>query len=224
MRRVIVGLSLLAACAPFEPPKPAAPRTATEVPASFGKTWDAVIDVFSEANIPIRTMERASGFVAAEVATVPSDSAAHSTGHPYADCGKLGDRFVMPGNAMYNVVVRGDSAKSTVRVTVRFTPQTGAASTSERASRGAWETAFEAGVRARATGEPLPSVLATQPPAADTARTRSDSSWVGNRRKKLYYPRGCPSETKLNERDRVYFRTSAEARAAGYRRSTDRDC
>jgi hypothetical protein len=41
-------------------------REQTAVAASFGRTWDAVIDHFAERNISIRTMERSSGFIAAE--------------------------------------------------------------------------------------------------------------------------------------------------------------
>jgi hypothetical protein len=58
--RVLV-LSALAACAPpYQPPAPSGARAPTEVLTSFGRTWDGVIDVFAEENIPISTMERAS--------------------------------------------------------------------------------------------------------------------------------------------------------------------
>jgi len=57
-----------------------------EVTSSFGRAWDAVIDVFAEANTPIRTMERASGFIAAELATIPVYTSAQRTfAHSLAD-------------------------------------------------------------------------------------------------------------------------------------------
>jgi hypothetical protein len=42
---VLVALTL--ACAPAQPPGPAVQREGTEVPASFGRTWDAVITTSS---------------------------------------------------------------------------------------------------------------------------------------------------------------------------------
>ena len=66
-------------------------RDAVEVTSSFGRAWDAVIDVFAEANKPIRTMERASGFIAAELATIPVYTSAQRTfAHSLADCGYRG--------------------------------------------------------------------------------------------------------------------------------------
>jgi hypothetical protein len=162
--RVMLGLLAASACVQYTPPAPASPRAVTEVPASFGKTWDAVIDVFAEENIPIQTMERASGFIAAaHRLSVPAAKEYEATGHPFADCGKENDRFVMPQSGTYNVVVRGDSARSTVRVTATYTGAPISADTTGPiasrwacSSRGEWEAAFESDVRARATGERRP--------------------------------------------------------------------
>jgi len=86
-----------------------------EVTSSFGRAWDAVIDVFAEANTPIRTMERASGFIATELATIPVYTSAQRTfAHSLADCGYRGEAVYVPTSAFYNIVVRGDSAHSTV--------------------------------------------------------------------------------------------------------------
>ncbi|MGH9897071.1 MAG: hypothetical protein ACREA0_34765, partial [bacterium] len=54
----------------YQPPAPPMPRDATEVTASFGRTWDAVIDEFADRNIPIRTIERASGLIATELLSI----------------------------------------------------------------------------------------------------------------------------------------------------------
>lgn len=148
--RLFVGLVVVAsACT--TPPAPPAPREATAVNASAGRTWDAVIDAFAARNIPIRNMERASGFVSTDMlGTVRTDTA-------YADCGKAMGMVIPPARATYNVLVRGDSSRSTVRVTVRWMFGGNAAGLSSNASpitecssKGVWETAFEQQVKARA--------------------------------------------------------------------------
>src|SRR5690242_4566928 len=108
MRRSVVALVLLAACQ-MTPPAPPAPRSGMEVSASFGKTWSAVIDVFAERNIPIKTIDRASGLVVAEPQGVPTRT------DGLADCGTIIGRPIYPDHATWNVLVRGDSARSTVK-------------------------------------------------------------------------------------------------------------
>jgi len=131
-----------AACAVA--PAPAPQRAATPINASAGKTWDAVIDIFAERNIPIRNMERASGFIATE----PLDVAL-TDGEKWADCGgTIGVRFGAT-RAAYNVLVRGDSTHATVRVTVLWSRSNAAEGCT---TRGVWEPQFEALVKARAEG------------------------------------------------------------------------
>ena len=58
----LAGLSL--ACVqpgPLLSPPPASAREAKAVGASFGRTWDAVIDRFTEDRIPIRLLDRPPG-------------------------------------------------------------------------------------------------------------------------------------------------------------------
>src|SRR3712207_1620493 len=98
----------VAACATMPAPPPP-PRPATEVAAPFGRTWDAVIDEFAAQNIPIRTMERASGFIATEQLSVPRSS------EKYADCGTDVAVPLVPHRATYNVLVRGDSTRSSAK-------------------------------------------------------------------------------------------------------------
>lgn len=140
MKRVILLVSL-AAC--VTAPATAPERAATPVNASTGKTWDAVIDVFAERNIPIRNMERASGFIAAEPELV-----SQKDGQAWADCGgALGVRLGAQ-RATYNVLVRGDSSHATVRATVLW-ERTGNQGCT---TRGVWERDFESLVKARAEG------------------------------------------------------------------------
>src|SRR5687768_9485299 len=69
---------------PLLAPPPAAPREAKPVGASFNRTWDAVIERFAEDNIPIRTAERTSGFLATAPMAVPASMNADAD---WADCG-----------------------------------------------------------------------------------------------------------------------------------------
>src|SRR5919202_1864412 len=95
----VVTASLLASCATVMPPAPPVPRAApTEVAASFGKTWDAVIDELTSRNIPIKTVDRSSGLIATDPLTVASDIG------DVADCGSdiLAIKLV-PTDATYNV-------------------------------------------------------------------------------------------------------------------------
>jgi hypothetical protein len=128
------------------------------VHASFGKTWDAVIDVYAFQNIPIRTLERASGFVAAEVATV--ERVPQGKKHPWADCGRMArgikggltnPYWIQPSTAFYNVRVKGDSLRSVVQVTVNWrSPQ---AAPDNCSTKGVWESATEDNIRLRAEGD-----------------------------------------------------------------------
>jgi deoxyribonuclease I len=45
---------------------------------------------------------------------------------------------------------------------------------------------------------------------------------IGNRNSHIYHVPGCEDYSKVAERNRVYFRTEAEARAAGFRKA--RNC
>jgi hypothetical protein len=153
-RSILPALALLAAgaCTPV-PPAPPEPREATPVGASFGRTWDAVIDVFAARNIPIKTIERVSGLIATDPMAVARPGGGQS---PYADCGKVMGLAIPPDRATYNVLVRGDSSQSTVKVTVRWT-QGGTPDDPrliECSTKGVWESEAEQAVKARAEGRP----------------------------------------------------------------------
>jgi hypothetical protein len=130
------------------------------VSASFGKTWDAVIDVFAVRNIPIRTLERVSGLIAAEPASVEGFDPRKE--HPWADCGTVdvggrnGRTFTQPASAFYNVRVKGDSARSSVLVTINWKHY--ATIGKERtlvecATRSVWETQLAEEIKTRAEAD-----------------------------------------------------------------------
>lgn len=152
MKTAGLGLiPLLLAC--VQPPQ-SAPlvRTGTTVQSSFTKTWDAVIDLFADRNIPIRTIDRSSGLIATDVL---SATGADKT---WADCGSAMQGIVVPDKATYNVLVRGDSSHSTVKVTVRWVGTASSLGPSytpvDCVSRGVWETEFEQAVTKKAEGRP----------------------------------------------------------------------
>ncbi len=137
-------LVLLGGCVHLVPPQPAAPRPSTAVAASRDRVWDAVIEIFAEMNIPIRTIDRASGFLATEPLSVPP-----RTGKELAACGTIMGVAIPPDRAIYNVLVRESGSVSSVKVTIAFT-QGGSAmdpTIINCTSRGVWEAAFEEKVR-----------------------------------------------------------------------------
>lgn len=145
MRNILVVLvgGSMCACA-SQPPAATAPRPATSVSASFGRSWDAVIDVFAEHNIPIRNMERASGLIVTDAMSVTKSD------WEYADCGTIIGMPRRPTTVSYNVLVRGDSMASTVKVTPRWVQVLDATKSEACGSRGTWESAFESRVKATA--------------------------------------------------------------------------
>ena len=134
---------LVAGCTTYKPPPPPTPRDASLVAASMGQTWDAVIDLFATRNIPIRTIERASGLIVTDALRVGQE------GNTYASCGTVNGKVLAPDRATYNVLVRGDSNMATVRTTVLWT-RTEEPVVPECTSTFIWERALETDVKARA--------------------------------------------------------------------------
>jgi hypothetical protein len=135
---------LLAGCA--APPAPAPTGTDTKVAVGVDVTWDAVIEHFALNNIPISTIERASGLIATTHLDVPQFVAVRAS-----DCGigNLGDR-VRATSGVYNVLVRGDERSSTVQVTASWSsPAAGYGCSTTRV----WEDATQEAIKNRAEGE-----------------------------------------------------------------------
>ncbi len=139
----IIGLAVGCAPAPIITLPPIAPAG---INASFDRTWDVVIDVLSEGNIPVKTLDKASGYVMAEVADVGS-----SEEDALADCGgwmRMRLTALGPMIARYNILVRGDSTTSTVKVRAEFT-KTGR-SRWNCPSKNTFETKFQSYVKEKA--------------------------------------------------------------------------
>ena len=141
-------------------------RAPTPVNASFAKSWNAVIDIFANQSIPIRTIDRSSGLIVTDQLYVSQNDAI-----AWADCGTdpSGEK-VAPAHATYNVVVRGDSARSSVRTTVRFADRysaTGTLVAYDCVSRGVWETGMEATIRDMAEGHPVTAIAPRPTKPAD---------------------------------------------------------
>jgi hypothetical protein len=196
-------LVLLPACYKYQPPPPAEPRDATPVDASMGKTWDAVIDLFAARNIPIRTIERASGIIATEGLRVE-----YEDGAKWADCGKHGRFHYRPTTGVYNVLVRGDSTRSTVRTTVRWSYITLKLNLN-CTSNYVWERGLEQDVKERAEAQVETSsktAPSSNAPAASTQRTARDSP------RESQAPPSPAGEFRTNDElmESVSFRTAVD--------------
>lgn len=84
--------------------------------ASYGRVWDATVDVLTGSSTPIKTIDRASGVILTDLMRISDEQ-----GERYADCGKggVGTRWVAD-RVSYNVRVTGDSARGAVRVVALF--------------------------------------------------------------------------------------------------------
>lgn len=154
--RIAFGAALICAtgCVPTPPAAPT-PHNGVDIGASFGRTWDAVIDEFARNNIPIKTIDRSSGLIATDALKVgPSLAEA-------ADCGKDAVAgTVYPTDATYNALVRGDSSHATLRITVRWTRIGKSRELGDRSivneecsTRATWETSLEQKIKQAAEGK-----------------------------------------------------------------------
>lgn len=154
MRRLVLGAValLVSACGLTNmPPMPPAPRIAATVNASFGKSWDATIDVFAERGIAIETLDRASGLIVPR--GVDYLQQAMRDVYAYADCGRDGfGSAIAPRAVKFNVVVRGDSTRSTIQVRTFYVSGTGLSCS----STGRYENDAETMIVAKAEGRPTP--------------------------------------------------------------------
>ena len=150
LRRLLLAVvaSALVGCVPaYTPPAVAPEREPEAVNVSSGRVWDELVEWFARRNLPIRTIDRSSGLLVAEPMIV---AGSFQERLPYADCGKKGYVELAPTNAIYNVLVRGDSTRATVRVNVRFSHRSQDFGSFECESKGVWERELETVIRERA--------------------------------------------------------------------------
>jgi endonuclease YncB( thermonuclease family) len=88
----------------------------------------------------------------------------------------------------------------------------------------------EAAIAKRASPSPSTTVKPTTPPVAQTNSVQpakpADAGQsvsaaiggdvIGNKNSKKYHLQGCPGYNQVGEKNRIYFKTAAEAEAAGY--------
>jgi len=148
---VVTSVLVAAACNSYNPPTSVAPKTVLPVAASFDRTWEATIDVMAEQNLPIQSLEKASGLIATAPLTVSRDR-----GREWADCGSLRvwNTKYAPRAAVFNVLVRGDSVESRVQINIRFVTEveyksTGTRGSADCISSGVFEKELAAAIRAR---------------------------------------------------------------------------
>lgn len=133
---------VLSACASLPPAPPV--RNDTPVAAPFGRTWDAVVDYFARSSIPVKTIDRASGLIAAETTRLAGNNSA------FASCSN-GLFSATPDGASFNALIKGDSARSTVRVTANWIkPTPPGAMAVQCVTTDVWEKQFEAAIKAKA--------------------------------------------------------------------------
>jgi hypothetical protein len=171
-----------------------------------------VIDLFAARNIPIRTIERASGLIATDNLTVGGE------GVFWADCGRVKGlkapvrkkgmpKHLGPNRAMYNLLVRGDSSASTVKATVRWSLFRTDLDVYECSTNHEWERKFEEAVKEQAerhyvamrrvdvdpvseTTPPRPAAIPQEvPPNRETAASRRARK-AEEARAKARLPRG----------------------------------
>jgi hypothetical protein len=148
-----LACALLAACVRLPEPT-SAPRPPAPISASVARTWDAVIDQLGEQAIPLRSMEKASGFIATQTIAMQGVTTEPTK---WADCGTFASFHFAPTAVEYTILVRGDSTRASVRSSARYllvkNDGTSAGPT-ECVSNGVFEASFEESVKRRAEARP----------------------------------------------------------------------
>jgi hypothetical protein len=114
------------------------------VNASFDRTWAAVVDWFGQSSIPIKSMDRSSGLIRAE------ETGLDTRNRPYATCNQTGIAIVPPQRAILDVLVKGDSSRSSVVVTTHWIGYNSKGQRLSCVTTGKWEQEFESAVKDQA--------------------------------------------------------------------------
>lgn len=142
-----LALSTLALAGCITPAPPAPAPVATPVAAPFDKTWASVIDVFAAQNLPIATIDKASGLLVAQPMSLTSEQ-----GRSWAACSKGIAGSMAVNRVTFNVVVRPVSAGSTIQVNARWEYVSGATMMACN-STGVWEARLQLRVKDAAEGK-----------------------------------------------------------------------
>lgn len=163
----LIAATLPACTTKYIDPAPRAAVLPAAVAASYDRTWEATVGWFAEQNIPIQTIEKASGIIVADVNIryLPNrtpvldkkgkvDRMAQSA-PVYADCGHpdIPNAYHFdPSSMIYNIRVLGDASKSTVQVNARYATEgyPGMPYVALCASTGKWETDIQQYIKSHA--------------------------------------------------------------------------
>lgn len=132
-------------------PKPTTRVTPeTTVAASAARTWNALIDFVTAEQLPVQLSDRASGLL--QTSDVSLKAWSHVQRSGYADCGSAAGMGREATLMTVSFVVRGDSARSTVRADAHLRRADG----TQCSSYGILETAWENKIRVRAEAKAGP--------------------------------------------------------------------
>ena len=144
-----LSVAVFIGCTSPAPPAPP-PRPAVDLAASTDATWNAVIDLFVDRNIPIKTMDRASGFMSGELVPLAEEDA-----RAWADCGTQLGPDPPATTGTFNILIRGDSSRASIRVTAKWIRDDRSEATRDArvcTTRSVWERGIEGAVRAKVEG------------------------------------------------------------------------
>jgi len=172
MRTIRSGATILWACllvagcvTKFIDPTPKPVLPPTPMAANFDRAWDAAVGWFAERNIPIQTIEKASGIIVADVNirylpnrvdVLDKNGKRQSwkqSAPVYADCGGPSSGWQFdPTSMIYNIRVKGDGAASSVQVNARYVTEGNAnhAHFAACSSTGKWEDEIQAYIKQKA--------------------------------------------------------------------------
>lgn len=147
------------ACTTYRPPAVRTfPVPATAIESSVGSTWDAVVEYVAERLLAIEVIDRASGLLAVATRagfsspTPPPKNTMLVVGDTaVANCGSEGSIRYGADQARYNILVRGDSTRSSVLVNAAF-KAAGLETYRWCVSTGRFEEVLGERIRARAQG------------------------------------------------------------------------
>ena len=161
LRSAAVVACLFICAASASKPSQHAVQSAATINASYDATWSAVIDLFTEHNWTIQTIDKSSGFITTDWLNL-GDDAAH-----FADCGNAPLATTAITAVRFNVRVKPSAGGTDVVVNDSFRQGRAFGNNSavvECTSTGALETRIHGEIDSRVQRQPRP--VAAPPPIA----------------------------------------------------------